>query len=330
MGTFLLGLVKGAQMIDRIELIRALQGAGLLVEYIESGRLIRCKTADDKGAQRSGWYRLFDDADVATCVYGDWRTGQRGVWVSGDNRQQTPAQRAYTRRQIEQTQQQERRQEQARQWAANRLKLMALWNSADTIADSDPAGQYLINRGLIVPEMGELRFHTGLDYWRDGQCIGQFPAMLAAVTSPTGELITIHRTYLTPDGRKALVPTVKKLCSPAGVMGGTSIKLGTPATRSDGRLGIGIAEGIETALAASILFDVPVWAGVSAHGLASFTPPPNVRNVYVFGDNDVNQTGQKAAAQLADRLTRQGFTVRIHTPPAIGDWNDELMKGATA
>lgn len=313
-----------------IDLERILQAAGLLVDSLEHGRLIRCKAGDDKGTQRSGWYRLFDDADVATCVYGDWRTGERGVWVSVDSRQQTPEQRAAVKRLIEQAQR-ERQQEQARQWAANRVKLMALWSNAAPIADSDPAGRYLINRGLAVPNTGVLRYHAGLDYWHDGQCIGQFPAMLAAVTSPDDKAITIHRTYLTPDGCKAPVPTVKKLCPSAGVMGGASIKIGTPVTRPDGRLGLGIAEGIETALAASVLFGVPVWAGVSAHGLASFMPPPSVRNIYVFADNDVSQTGQKAAAQLAERLTRQGFTVRIHTPPAIGDWADVLeQEGATA
>lgn len=89
-------------MINRIELIRAMQGAGLLIEHIEVGRLIRCKTADDKGLQKSGWYRLFDDADRMTAVYGDWRTGARDVWVSGSNRRQTPEQRANARRLIEQ------------------------------------------------------------------------------------------------------------------------------------------------------------------------------------------------------------------------------------
>ncbi|CAM5539674.1 hypothetical protein ECAE60S_04184 [Eoetvoesiella caeni] len=325
-------LVQGAQMThDRIALIRAIQGAGLLVESIEPGRLIRCKTDDDKGLQKSGWYRFFDDADLMTCVYGDWRTGSRGVWVSGGDKPQTPEQRANARRLIEQAQG-ERRQEQARQWAGNRVKLMALWNSAAPILDTDPAGQYLINRGLAVPNTGVLRYHAGLDYWHEGQCIGQFPAMLAAVTSPVGELVTVHRTFITPEGQKAPVPTVKKLCSPAGAMAGATIKIGTPTARPDGRIGVGVAEGIETAIAAAVLFDTPVWAGVSAHGMASFTPPPAVRNVYVFADNDVSQTGQKAAAQLAERLTRQGFTARIHTPPAIGtDWADELIiRGATA
>lgn len=311
-------------MIDRIKLINALQSAGLLVEHIEAGRLIRCKTATDKGHQKSGWYRVFDDARMTTAVYGCWRGGFRNVWTSGGNNPQTPEQCAHARRVIEQAKR-ERQRVQARQWALNRVKLLALWNRATPLTKRDPAGQYLINRGLIVPDTGVLRYHAGLDYWHDGQCIGQFPALLAAVTSPTGELVTIHRTFLTGDGRKAPVPTVKKLCSPSGVMGGASIKIGTPVTRSAGRLGIGIAEGIETALAASLLFGVPVWAGVSAYGLKSFVPPLSVHNVYVFADNDVSQTGQKAAAQLADRLTRQGHTVRTHTPPAIGDWHDEMV-----
>lgn len=317
-------------MNHRIELIRAMQASGLLVEHIEAGRLIRCKTADDKGLQKSGWYRLFDDADLTTCVYGDWRSGSRDVWTGG-SKPQTPQQRASARRLIEQARR-ERQQEQARQWAANRIKLMTLWNSAAPITSSDPVSRYLINRGLTVPDTSVLRYHPGLNYWHDGQCIGQFPAMLAAVTSPTGELITVHRTFLTHDGQKAPVPTVKKLCSPAGAMAGASIKIGTPVTRPDGRLGLGIAEGIETSLAAALLFGVPVWAGVSAHGLASFTPPPSVRTVYAFADNDESQTGQKAAVQLAKRLTRQGFTSRIHTPSAIGtDWADKLTsRGATA
>ena len=308
--------------MNRIDLLRALHAAGLQVESLESGRLIRCRTAEDKGLQKSGWYRLFDDVEMMTCVYGDWRTGLQSTWIGGNK--PTPEQRAIAKRLIQQAKQ-ERQQEQAKQWAKNRVKLMALWNQAALITEDDPAGRYLINRGLTVPATGVLRFHAGLDYWHDGECIGRFPAMLAAVTSPTGELVTIHRTFLTHDGQKAPVPTVKKLCATAGPMAGANIKIGNAVTRPDGRLGICVAEGIETSLAASILSGVPCWPCVSANGLAGFIPPPDVRNVYVFADNDKNETGQKAAGQLAERLTKQGLTVRIYTPPTAGDdWLDEL------
>ena len=184
--------------------------------------------------------------------------------------------------------------------------------------------RYLINRGLTVPDCGAIRAHDGLDYWHGGQCIGTYPAMVAAVTSPTGELASLHRTYLTADGFKALVPTVKKLCASAGPLMGASIKISAPKRREDGSLSIGISEGVETALAAATLFDVPVWAGVSAHGLASFEPPPNVKNIYIFSDNDASHVGQDAAKKLAERLTYQGHVVRIHTPAIVGDWCDEL------
>lgn len=310
-------------MIKDLHLLEsALRAGGLMPDTITAGNLQRCKAEGDRGSKRSGAYRLFDD-EIPTCIWWNWKTSDTGIWVSNE-RPLSDADRNRHRQLIEQAKR-ERQQEQARQWAASRVKLLALWESAAAITDSDPAGRYLINRGLTIPHTGVLRYHAGLDYWHEGQRIGQFPAMLAAITSPQRELITIHRTFITPDGEKAPVPTVKKLCSPAGLMGGASIKIGTPTTRPDGRVALGIAEGIETSLAAAILFGVPVWAGVSAHGLTSFTPPPSVRNVYVFADNDASQTGQKAAAQLAERLTRQGFAVRIHTPPITGnDWADEL------
>jgi putative DNA primase/helicase len=40
---------------------------------------------------------------------------------------------------------------------------------------------------------------------------------------------------------------------------------------------LGIAEGIETALSASILFNVPVWAALTEGLLQEWVPPPDVR-----------------------------------------------------
>ena len=85
---------------------------------------------------------------------------------------------------------------------------------------------------------------------------------------------------------------------------------------------LGIAEGIETALSASILFNVPGWAA---------SPPACCRNghrlrvttVFVFGDNDASSTGQAAAYALARRLKAKGLTVSVEIPHATGrDWND--------
>ncbi|HEU0228928.1 MAG TPA: toprim domain-containing protein, partial [Burkholderiaceae bacterium] len=212
------------------------------------------------------------------------------------------------------------------QWAENRVTLSRLFDAAGAITDACPAGIYLDRRGLSIPNSDALRFMPKLDYWHDGQLLGTFPAMLAAVTSPSGALVSVHRTYITPEGHKAPVPTVKKLMATAGPMAGTSIKIGAPLARPDGRLGLGVAEGIETALAASILSGVAVWSCVSAHGLEAFEPPGDVHYLYCFGDHDASGVGQKAASDLAHRAARSGLSARIWIPEAPGtDWNDELI-----
>jgi putative DNA primase/helicase len=93
---------------------------------------------------------------------------------------------------------------------------------------------------------------------------------------------------------------------------------------------LGIAEGIETALAASELFDMPVWSCLSDSGLASFEPPEGVHEIVIFSDNDQNYAGQKAATTAAHRLSIKGFHVDVRVPPSQGDdWLD-VLNGRTA
>lgn len=305
------------------DLLSVMHSFGLEVNRLETGGLMRCKAIDDKGAQRSGWYRFFDDIDAQVCVFGNWRTGERNTWAGG-NQHPTATQRQAIQAKIDMARI-ERQQEQRQRQAANAVKNKRLWNESLPIGTDTPVARYLVSRGLFVPTTPCLRYHPSLSYWHDGKKLGTFPAMLAAVTNPSNELITVHRTYLTLEGGKPKLPTVKKLCATSGPMSGSTIKLSAPAL-NDGVEAIGIAEGIETALAAQMLFGVPVWAGVSAHGLKAFTPPPTVKSIYIFADNDISNTGQQAAKELAERLTLAGRTVRIHTPPSVGDWADELLK----
>lgn len=181
--------------------------------------------------------------------------------------------------------------------------------------------RYLRGRGLSLDKLPEsIRFHPGLAY-RGDDVTGNFPAMLATVTGPDGKARTLHRTYL-QDARKAPVSHPKKLMQGLP-LSGAAIRLAPVSER------MGIAEGVETALAAAELFALPVWSCISTSGIESFEPPDGVREVVVFADNDQNFAGQKAAFAAAHRLKLKGYRVEVHIPPVAGDWLDRLLANKT-
>ena len=62
------------------EVLSQLSGAGLEPDGLEVGRLIRCRTAEDRGRQRSGWYSLHElrtdsGARLLVGAYGNFREG---------------------------------------------------------------------------------------------------------------------------------------------------------------------------------------------------------------------------------------------------------------
>jgi putative DNA primase/helicase len=190
--------------------------------------------------------------------------------------------------------------------------LRKVWSESRAVTRGDPVWMYLNRRTDIQDVPPELRFHPGLKH-SDG---GVHPCMLAMMRYPDGKAASIHRTYLTEGGEKAAVSQVKKF------MAGHPLQ--TASVRlSDVRACIGIAEGVETALAASLRFQMPVWAATNAVLLEAWAPPEGVEHVLVAGDNDLSYTGQSAAFALARRLTGKGLTVDVWIPEAVDtDWAD--------
>lgn len=166
--------------------------------------------------------------------------------------------------------------------------------------------KYLASRGIdpgFVPDLRE-----------NHRC-----EMLALVRDASGQGCQVHRTLLTPQGRKADVDQVR-MFMPGPIPEGACVRL----MPHEGTLGI--AEGIETAFSAAILFDVPCWAALNTSLLKKWQAPADVRRVIVFADNDANFAGQAAAYELARRLANN-VEVEVRVPAHAGsDWNDELLK----
>ncbi|MBF0296780.1 MAG: toprim domain-containing protein [Magnetococcales bacterium] len=179
-----------------------------------------------------------------------------------------------------------------------RERLRIVWGESFSLADpgAEPARRYLEARGLgaivvALPGTGVVRCHPALPYFEDGREIGRFPALVAVVQDVTGRAVSLHRTYLSGEGRKADLPSVKKLMPSIrpGVVKGASIRL-YPATNF-----LGVCEGIETALAVRAATGQPVWAAITASGMAALALPPTIREIFIWCDMDANGVGQQAA-----------------------------------
>ena len=288
-----------------------LAALGHAPELIEPGRIHRFSTSG-RASDKAGWCQLFEDGRAG--VFGDFRSGMSSVWTAQRRELMTPAERANMARRLAQAKGQ-REAQQRQQWADNAQRNAALWAKTVSVTDGDPVSMYLRRRGLAGPVPEHLRLHPRLTYW-DGGDRGTWPAMIAPLIRPDGVVLALLRTYLTADGSKAPVPTVKKLTGAAGPLAGACIPLHDPQHGV-----IGIAEGIETAQAAHLASGLSTVAAYCAGYLAAYTWPPGVRRIVVFADAD--PAGAAAAQSLKARAMRAGLSVATMTPSTPGaDWCD--------
>lgn len=206
-----------------------------------------------------------------------------------------------------------------------RDQMAHLWGRARPLDGEDLASRYLMARGIICrPWPLALKSIDDLPYWQDNTK-ALLPAMLAKFAAPDGKSAILHRTYLSEPGAKAAIEKPRQIM-PGRMPPGGAVRLTAPAET------MGIAEGIETALSAAILFQVPVWAALSAGALMKWQPPPEAKCILIFGDSDESIAGQVSAYGLAHRLKTEGYHVDVRLPAEIGtDWNDHMaVNGAAA
>jgi hypothetical protein len=201
---------------------------------------------------------------------------------------------------------------------AIRKSLNKVWESSVPISarEAEPARLYLAKRGISMRPPPALRFHPSLAYHDGEKITGYHPAIVSVVQSADGSPGSIHRIYLDQNGLKAKVDSPKKLMAyPESVkLIGGAIRLASPGYI------LGVAEGVETALAAMEGTAVPVWATVNAMMLERFEPPEGVGWIIVFSDKDrptkqhPKGHGQESAKKLVARMWERGIKAAAITP----------------
>jgi len=172
--------------------------------------------------------------------------------------------------------------------------------------------QYLSARGL---SFGPNSLYSNKGLW-EAETRKKYPAMVAKIQAPNGEVIALQRTYL-EGNRKAPIPSARKITKPITTIKGAAIRLWNLTTEDDS---LAITEGVETAIAVKGYWklNAPVWAVLSAVGLRHFNPPGSIKKLAIFCDNDMNFVGQAAAYDLASRLILEGVlekgSVTVYCP----------------
>lgn len=193
-----------------------------------------------------------------------------------------------------------------------------LWDRAEPVRYGDFVSRYLEKRSIKLDTFPD-SLRGLLECPMQGG--GSLPAMLAKMMSPDSHPMIVHRTFLTLDGTKANIASPRQMM-PGRVPKGGAVRLSPIKPR------IGIAEGIETALAVTELDGVPCWAALNTGNMMSFKPPIGVSEVVIYADNDPHYAGQQAAYTLAHKLSLAGVKVaRVRIPHGDSvkrDWNDAL------
>jgi hypothetical protein len=196
----------------------------------------------------------------------------------------------------------------------SRRYVRSFWHRSDC-AKGTPAARYLASRGLPWLAVNAA-IRARANCWHKASGVSM-PAMVALVLDARENVIALHRTYLTPDGRKANVEPNKMSL---GSFAGGAIRLDPLAEH------MLVGEGIESSASAGFLIGLPAWSAIAYGNLGhSLILPPEVHAVTIACDHDAD--GIHAAEAAARRWRIEGRTVRIATPDKpFSDFNDLLME----
>jgi putative DNA primase/helicase len=193
-----------------------------------------------------------------------------------------------------------------------------LWHACRPV--SGDARAYLEARCCVIPpEDGDLRYLPALKHTPSGY-IG--PALVALVTDAvTREPLTLHRTWIKANGDKADVDPPRMLLGGHRKAGGV-VRLWPDEAVTHG---MGIAEGIETALSLAHAFQ-PAWACIDAANMAGLAPLDGVDSLLIAADHD--DAGIAAAEACGARWVDAGKEVGIVVPDTHKTDLNDLARAA--
>jgi putative DNA primase/helicase len=211
-----------------------------------------------------------------------------------------------------------------------RRHLNGIWATA-TAQELVP--EYLHNRMITrLENLTDIRGHPDLRFRDQKLGTATFPAIVTLIRGPDGSPVSVHRTYLLPDGTR-----LKKIMPPTEPIRGGAIRLSTIVNKT-----LVVAEGIESALAGRELYtQLPgapkttgVWAAISANGMRTLDIPVDITTLVICADADKTFTGQSAAYDLAHRVVvhqlRHAITQLVVAMPVLNnDMADALRLGHT-
>lgn len=185
---------------------------------------------------------------------------------------------------------------------------LALWARAQPIAGTQGERYWTQTRRLPSPP-ASIRFLPDAPFSTRRKA----PALVAAMQAPTREIVAVQLTFLDRSRPiKARVDYPRRIIGPAN---GAATRLGPLAEI------LGLAEGCETAHAAMLIHDMPVWSVNGGERLPLFKPPDGVRRLVIFADPDLPGRNAAEAARAAHQ-TALDIEIRFPDGPPGDDYAD--------
>lgn len=189
---------------------------------------------------------------------------------------------------------------------------LRVWGASTSLMGT-AAQAYLAGR-FLSPPWHDLRYNARTPLG-PGRAVLFRPALIAAIRERR-RIVAVHRTFL--DGASAA--RASDLVDPRMMLGRPG--RGAVQLMPPGPI-LGLAEGIETALAAMRLHRIPVWAILGTERAGQILLPDWLERLVLLFDRD--EAGWKASRRPRMAYDRPGLEILNPWPPAPhNDWADVL------